>query len=111
MISVKLSELAQKQVKELRKKYYSIPDDVLKLIEEVETNPKSGIELGGNFYKKRFAISSKGKGKSGSGRAIYVFYQINLKEEVIIVEVFDKSDKENISASRLKELKRLYKDL
>lgn len=111
MISVKLSELAQKQVKDLRKKYHSIPDDILQLIDEIESDPKNAIELGGNFYKKRFAITSKGKGKSGSGRAIYIFYQINLKEEVIIVEVFDKSDKENISVARLKELKRLYKEL
>lgn len=69
------------------------------------------MDLGGSFYKKRFAISSKGKGKSGSGRAIYILYQLNLKEEAVIVEVFDKSDKENITAARLKELKRLYKNL
>lgn len=98
-------------MKELRKRYHSIPNDILELIAEMEINPKNGIDLGGNFYKKRFAISSKGKGKSSSGRVIYIFYQINLKSEVVIVEIFDKSDKENISAARLKELKRLYKNL
>lgn len=67
--------------------------------------------MGGNLYKKRFANVSKGKGKSGSGRAIYVFYQVNSKAEVVILEIFHKSDKENISAARLKELKRLYKNL
>ncbi|RYY06948.1 MAG: hypothetical protein EOP43_04730 [Sphingobacteriaceae bacterium] len=111
MISVKLSELAQKQVKDLRKKYHSIPNDISILIDEIEVDPTNAVDLGGNIYKKRFAISSKGKGKSGSGRAIYVLYQLNLKEDAVIVEVFDKSDKENISAARLKELKKLYKDL
>lgn len=81
------------------------------MINEIEADPKNSIDLGGNFYKKCFAISSKGKGKSGSGRAIYILYQLDLEEEAIIVEVFDKSDKENISADRLKELKRLYKNL
>lgn len=54
MISVKLSELAQKQVKELRKKCYSIPNDVLKLIEEIEMNPKSGYKIGWKFIQKTF---------------------------------------------------------
>ncbi len=111
MISVKLSELVQKQVKDLRKKYHSIHDDILKLINEIEADPKNSIDLGGNFYKKRFAINSKGKGKSGSGRAIYILYQLNLEEEAVVVEIFDKSDKENISAARLKELRQLYKNL
>ncbi|RYE28628.1 MAG: hypothetical protein EOP42_16370 [Sphingobacteriaceae bacterium] len=111
MISVKLSELAQKQVKGLGKKYHSIPDDILVLIDEIEINPTNAIDLGDGFYKKRFAIGSKGKGKSGSGRAIYIFYQLNTDEEAVIVEVFDKSDKENISSARLKELKKLYKKL
>lgn len=111
MISVRLSELAQKQVKDLRKKYHSIPNDISTLIDEIESEPKNAVDLGGNFYKKRFAISSKGKGKSGSGRAVYILYQLNLKEEAVIVEVFDKSDKENITAARLKELKQLYKSL
>lgn len=109
MISVKLSELAQKQVKDLRKKYHSIPNDISILIDEIEKDPKNAVDLGGNFYKKRFAITSKGKGKSGSGRAIYILYQFNIDNEAVIVEVFDKSNQENISANRLKELKQLYK--
>lgn len=58
----------------MRKKYRSVPDDVLELIDEIGSDPENAIDLGGNFYKKRFAISSKGKGKSGSGRAIYILY-------------------------------------
>lgn len=38
-------------------------------------------------------------------------YQVQLNQKIVVVEVFDKSDKENISAARLKELKRLYKNL
>ena len=73
-------------------------------------SPEKADNLGAGLYKKRFAIASKGKGKSGSGRAIYVLYQISLEKRAVIVEVFDKSDKENISESRLKELKKLYKN-
>lgn len=110
MTLVELSAIAQKQVKELKKKYPSIVQDILFLIDEILVNPENADSLGGNLYKKRFAIASKGKGKSGSGRVIYVLYQLSIERKAIIVEVFDKSDKENISQSRLKELKKLYKN-
>lgn len=107
---IEFSALAQKQIKELSKTYRSIPEDMLHLIDEINADPRKADDLGGNLYKRRFAIESKGKGKSGSGRAIYVLYQFPVDQKVVIVEVFDKSDKENISPSRLKELKKLYKN-
>ena len=110
MTSVELSVIAQKQIKELGKKYHSTPDDILNLINEIIRYPENADDLGGNLYKKRFAIASKGKGKSGSGRAIDVLYQANADKRAVILEVFDKSDKENISPSRLKELKKLYRN-
>ncbi len=107
---VEISVIAQKQIKDLRKRYHSIPDDILKLIDALYKDPVNAVSLGKNLYKKRFAIQSKGKGKSGSGRAIYVLYHSSPDQRIVILEVFDKSDKENISIERLDELKKLSKD-
>lgn len=40
MISVEISVITQKQIKDLKKKYYSIPDDLLNLINEIIADPE-----------------------------------------------------------------------
>ena len=52
--------------------------------------------------KIRVAIKSKGKGKSGGARVIT--YMIAVREDVYLLTVFDKSEKENISDQELQEL-------
>ena len=46
---VELSAIARKQIKELRKKYHSIPEDLLDLINDIITNPEKADDLGGNL--------------------------------------------------------------
>jgi hypothetical protein len=50
----------------------------------------------------RIAIKFKGKGKSGGARA--VTHVIAVKEDVYLLSVFDKSEKENISDDEIKKL-------
>jgi hypothetical protein len=69
----------------------------------LESNPESGTSLGNNFYKIRWAISSKGKGKSG-GMRIITYIKI-LQNTVILTNIYDKSEKSSISE---KELDALY---
>lgn len=47
------------------------------------------------------AISSKGKGKSGGARVISCVYQMD--EEIYMMSIFDKSEKENITDAELKK--------
>ena len=69
------------------------------LIELLETDPKQGISIGNNCYKIRFAIASKGKGKSGGARIItHVLVE---GKKVYLISIFDKSEKENISNSEI----------
>jgi mRNA-degrading endonuclease RelE of RelBE toxin-antitoxin system len=92
----------QKSLKKLVKKYPSIIKEYAALIELLETNPKSGIPLGKNCFKIRISISSKGKGKSGGARVItYVRFQLNV---VTLLDIFDKSDLENITETELQRL-------
>jgi hypothetical protein len=68
----------------------------------LENNPIQGVALGRNCYKIRFAISSKGKGKSGGARIITNI--VISDETVYLLSIYDKSEKENLSDNELDEL-------
>jgi len=91
-----------KNLKTLHKKYKSIKDDVLKLADELEKNPTMGTELGNNTFKIRIKNSDNNKGKSSGYRI--VTYCINEQNEVFLVTIYSKSEKENILDLELKEL-------
>jgi len=92
----------EKQAKRLSKKHKSLPKDLAALVKQLEENPTTGTALGNNCYKIRLAISSKGKGKSGGARVITCV--VIADKEVYLADIFDKSEQENISDKRLKEL-------
>ena len=92
----------EKQLKRLSKKHKSLSRDLALLVEQLQESPTIGTPLGNNCYKIRLAISSKGKGKSGGGRVITCV--IISENEVYLADIYDKSEQENISDKRLKEL-------
>ena len=50
---VRVVEEFQKDVKKLFKKYRSIKNDILELVEQLEESYDIGIDLGNNLYKIR----------------------------------------------------------
>ena len=97
----------ERQAKRLSKKYPSLKTDLVDLITKLESQPTLGIGLGNNCSKIRFAITSKGKGKSGGARVI-TYYLIS-KNSVYLLSIYDKSQYETISDSVLKDLLKLIK--
>jgi mRNA-degrading endonuclease RelE of RelBE toxin-antitoxin system len=91
-----------KELKRLSKKFASIKNEYLLLINSLKIEPHQGIPLGNNCYKIRFSIASKGKRKSGGARII-TCVQI-FQTSVYLLTIYDKSEKENISNSELQEL-------
>ena len=91
-----------KEIKQLSKKYPSIKQDLLQLIEEIVEDPFLGVPLGKDCYKIRMAIASKNKGKSGGSRVITCVKVVN--ETVFLLSIYDKSEKESIEDSKLKSL-------
>lgn len=85
----------EKEVKFFSKKYPSFKDDLADLAKSLLENPLQGTPLGHHTYKIRFAIKSKGKGKSGGARLIT--YITVMKENILFVGVYDKSDQETIT--------------
>jgi len=87
---IKITGNFDKEAKPLLKKYRSFRNDIAKLIDELELNPKLGTPLGHNLYKVRIAISSKGRGKSGGARVIT--YVILENETVHLISIYDKAE-------------------
>ncbi|MDZ7935386.1 MAG: type II toxin-antitoxin system RelE/ParE family toxin [Emticicia sp.] len=92
----------EKEAKKLIKKYLSLGKEIALIIKDLETNPTQGTPIGKDCYKIRLAISSKGKGKSGGARLITAVFSI--QEKVVLLSIYDKADKENISDKELTNL-------
>jgi mRNA-degrading endonuclease RelE of RelBE toxin-antitoxin system len=92
----------EKELKRLAKKYPSLKNEYLVLIQSLEQQPEQGSPLGNSCFKIRLSIASKGKGKSGGARVI-TYIQV-LQTSVYLLTIFDKSEQENIPDKELEEL-------
>ena len=92
----------QRQAKRLIKKFPSLKDEVIDLIESLKTEPLQGAALGNDCYKIRLAIASKNKGKSGGARVITCVYITD--NEVYLLSIYDKSERSTLNDKELKDL-------
>ncbi len=61
-----------------------------------------GVSLGDNLFKIRLRITSKGKGQSGGAHVIV--YRFSPDENIALLSIYDKSEREALDKSYLKEL-------
>jgi len=99
-----ITKVFERDFKALFKKYPSLKNDLRCLIESLEIEPYQGQPLGKESYKIRLSISSKGKGKSGGARIITCVKIAS--NNVFLLTIYDKSQKEDLSDKELKELLR-----
>ncbi|MCF8451190.1 MAG: type II toxin-antitoxin system RelE/ParE family toxin [Taibaiella sp.] len=92
----------KKELKRLSKKHPSLLDDILFLIERLESAPLQGVSLGNHFHKIRVSVTSKGQGKSGGARVITYIKVVD--SVVYLVSIYDKSEKPTITPNELKEI-------
>ena len=90
------------EAKRLRKKFASLGDELLDLIEQLEHNPFIGTALPKGFYKIRLSIKSKGKGKRGGARVIT--HVKVARNKVFLISIYDKSEQSDISVDELNRL-------
>ena len=83
-------------------------DERMELIDYVARNPMTGIAIGGGVRKFRFARA--GSGKSGGYRVIHVFSPED-GTPVILITVFAKNEKANLSKAETEAVKALGKAL
>lgn len=80
-------------------------DDFSRLLDQLRLNPVMGIDLGRGLRKIRMTITSKGKGKSSGARVITLvtIHEAN-STEVMLLAIYDKSERDNITDKELSEL-------
>jgi mRNA-degrading endonuclease RelE of RelBE toxin-antitoxin system len=96
------TESFERKLKRLAKKYKSIGADLIPIIDSLIENPTLGTAIGKDCYKLRFAISSKGKGKSGGARII-TFVRV-VKQTVYLMDIYDKAEQATITNKELQIL-------
>ncbi len=92
----------EREAKALQKRYPSFKSDLIALTEVLLNNPMQGVEVYKNCFKVRFSIKSKGLGKSGGGRLIT--YVKIMNKRIYLLSVFDKSERESVSDTFLRQL-------
>ena len=94
--------------KQLKKKYRSLPSDLDNLIQQLITEPRTGVHLGDNLYKIRLAIKSKQRGKSGGARVITAV--VDATESILLVQLYDKSEIDSVLREELRTIVSAYLD-
>jgi hypothetical protein len=102
MIEITYTHEFLREYRRLAKKYSSLETDIKALIETLSTNPTAGTPLGSQLFKVRWQVKSKGKGKSGGIRVITYFRLSD--NELYLLDIYDKSERETIPLKELRSL-------
>lgn len=96
-IEILLTQRFKQDLKKLAKRYRSIQKDLALLIEQLQQGERPGDEISGNQYKVvkvRLKNSDINKGKRSGYRVVYY---LESTTKIILVTVYSKSDKSDIS--------------
>ena len=106
---VRITTDFERAAKPLKSKYPSFLQDIVELGQQLAEQPTLGAPLGGGLYKVRLAIRSKGKGKSCGAQVITAVFLF--KQEVYLLFIFDKSERENLEPNELLLLRNLAQQI
>ncbi len=98
----------KRALKQLAKKYPSVPDDYSRLLENLQADPLQGEPLGKNCYKIRFDISSKKTGKRNNSRVITCVKIVN--DTIYLLDIYDKADRSTVNDKELEYLIKQIED-
>lgn len=102
---ISTTEIFERSLKRLAKRYKSIKDDFATLLKSLHENPLQGVDLGSGLHKVRMSISAKGKGKRGGARVItYKIFQEEDDIEIRLVDIYDKSQCESLSDKEIQTI-------
>jgi hypothetical protein len=82
-------------------------DEMLILQEELFTDPRKGKIVQGSGGARKIRLKMPGAGKSGGARVIYYF--VDLRGEIWFLDIYVKSDKEDLSEPEKKKIYKIIK--
>jgi len=109
MYTVNTTDVFEKQVKKLLKKYRRIQKDLIPFIDKLETGELVGSAVPGfnkKLYKARVPSSDQKKGKRGGFRVLY--YLVSEDDVIYLLTLYAKAKKSDI---RHVEISRLLKEM
>jgi mRNA-degrading endonuclease RelE of RelBE toxin-antitoxin system len=104
MPNVEFAKSFIRRLKELRKKYPHVTEQVQNLIRELEEGNTPGDQIQGagyTAYKTRLPNPDAGKGKSGGYRVIYY---VRTVDRIIALLIYSKSDQVDVSTDEIRLL-------
>ena len=101
-LKIEKTELFDKLIKKLKKRYRTIEEDIDDYLESLEQTSQLGTPLGKNLYKVRIKNSDSSKGKSGGYRLITFLKMTN--KTLTLVYIYSKSDIQNITENELDKI-------
>jgi mRNA-degrading endonuclease RelE of RelBE toxin-antitoxin system len=105
-VNITATTAFERQLKRLCKKYPSLKQEMEALNRQLLDNPLLGTDIGSNLRKIRFAIASKGKGKSGGARVIThvdIIVQGDIYNLCSVI-IYDKGEIESLSKSEILQI-------
>ena len=98
-LEITKTPIFEKQLKALKKRFRNIDKDIDGWSGSITDICDLGVLLGDGVYKVRISNSDKQRGKSGGYRVIS--YLKLVKNELILIYIYDKSDLGNIDEKEL----------
>ena len=71
--------------------------------------PQAGAVIQGLGGVRKIRWAARGKGKSGGVRVIYYWFEVD--EQIFLITLYGKSEKEDLSAAELKRIVKLIGEL
>ncbi len=109
LVEIRLSIDFQSQFKFLKKRYRKIKVDIQSTLDDLESGKTPGDQFSGIdsiVMKVRVKNSDIQKGKSGGYRLIY---WIVSPELIVLLDIYSKSDQENITLNEVRQIIKNFK--
>jgi mRNA-degrading endonuclease RelE of RelBE toxin-antitoxin system len=100
-VEIKTTSIFTKSFKKLFKKDKNLLAQYEELLNQLESNPTLGTNIGNGTYKIRVQNKSNNKGKSGGYRIITY---TKIEDTILLVHIYSKSDIENIHENIINEI-------
>jgi len=105
-LNINTTDIFKKSFRKLLKKDRKLIDEYKRLLDTLEANPNQGTDLGNGRYKIRLKNSANNKGKSAGYRVVTY---TKIKDTLILVYIYSKSNEESVSTHKIDEIISNYK--
>jgi hypothetical protein len=83
-------------------------DDLARVQELLLARPDAGKVIPKSGGLRKLRVAAKGHGKRGGARMIY--YWMVARDRILMLDIYAKNEKEDLSAGELKQLRNLIED-